>query len=211
MWELTAGSDIPHYMEIHLSTSDYILMLCTENYVKKANEGKGGVGYEKMIITSNLMTTIVETKIIPLVRQKSTREVPTFLKSKMYIDFSKTDEFEIAYDNLIRAIHKSPIYKKPIVGNNPFILINNPPIEPQNNPTKEILKFFIDEYNKGEEAVYFDDLITSLKISRAMLQFLLTKMQKQKYIYHYNTARNDYYSLKEEGINYAVTIGLVKN
>jgi hypothetical protein len=37
----------------------------------------------------------------------------------MYIDFSKPDEFELAYDNLVRAIHKSPIFKKPPIGSNP--------------------------------------------------------------------------------------------
>src|ERR1700710_2166212 len=62
-WELTAGSDIPHYMETNLASADYIIMVCTENYVKKANEGKGGVGYEKMIVTSSLMRTISETKV----------------------------------------------------------------------------------------------------------------------------------------------------
>src|SRR4051794_40477260 len=68
-WELTAGSDIPHYMEQNLATADYIVMVCTPNYVEKANKGTGGVGYEKMIITSTLMKSISETKIIPIVRQ----------------------------------------------------------------------------------------------------------------------------------------------
>lgn len=209
-WELTAGSDIPTFVEQNLASVDYVIMICTENYVEKANKGTGGVGYEKMIITSNLMSRIDDAKVIPIVRQNGTREVPIFLKTKMYIDFSKADEFELAYDNLIRAIHKSPIYKKPEVGNNPFSRIDIKPIESQNDPIKEIMQIFIDEYEKDIVAIYFDDLIQRLNISRVMLQYLLTKMIKQGLIYHKDYGREDYYKLQEAGINYAVTNGLVK-
>jgi hypothetical protein len=48
-WELQPGDDLPYFMKTHLSDSDKIIMVCTEKYVKKANAGTGGVGYEKMI------------------------------------------------------------------------------------------------------------------------------------------------------------------
>jgi len=54
-WDLKPGDDLPHFMETNLASSDYILMVCSETYVKKANRGTGGVGYEKMIITSSLL------------------------------------------------------------------------------------------------------------------------------------------------------------
>jgi len=91
-----------------------------DQYVNKANNGQGGVGYEKMIITSTLMKKIDENKIIPIIRQNGTTEVPTFLKSKLYINFSKSDDFEFSYDELVRTIHNSPLFKKPPIGNNPF-------------------------------------------------------------------------------------------
>jgi hypothetical protein len=86
-FELQPGDDIPHFMETHLSDCNKILMVCTENYVTKANKGEGGVGYEKMIITSSLMKRIDENKVIPIIRQVDSGNVPTFLKSKFYINF----------------------------------------------------------------------------------------------------------------------------
>jgi TIR domain len=119
-FELKPGDDIPHFMETHLADSDKILMICTENYVSKTNKGEGGVGYEKMIITSNLMKRINESKIIPIVRQNNSENVPTFLISKFYINFNADGDFEFSYDDLVRTIHNSPLFVKPLIGNNPF-------------------------------------------------------------------------------------------
>ena len=57
-WDLKPGDDIPHFMETELSRSDFVIMVCTESYVEKANAGQGGVGYEKMIMTSSLLKKI---------------------------------------------------------------------------------------------------------------------------------------------------------
>ena len=119
-FDLQPGDDVPHFMETHLAAADKILMICTENYVGKANKGQGGVGYEKMIITSNLMKHIDQNKIIPIIKQNGSSEVPTFLKSKLYINFSKEENYEYSYDDLVRAIHNAPLFKKPEIGNNPF-------------------------------------------------------------------------------------------
>lgn len=119
-FELQPGDDLPHFMESHLASSNKILMICTEKYVAKANAGEGGVGYEKMIITSNLLKRIDENKIVPIIKQDGTGDLPTFLKSKLYINFSKPDDFELSYDNLVRTIHNSPLFEKPPIGNNPF-------------------------------------------------------------------------------------------
>ncbi|TVO33460.1 toll/interleukin-1 receptor domain-containing protein [Vibrio algivorus] len=90
-WDLRPGDDLNHFMEKHLSTSDYIIVVCTEKYVEKANHGSGGVGYEKMIITSELMSNIDSNKVIPLIKQYKTKIVPICLKTKLFIDFSEED------------------------------------------------------------------------------------------------------------------------
>jgi len=112
-WELQPGDDLPHFMETHLANADRILMICTETYVMKANRGQGGVGYEKMIITSNLLENIDANKVIPIIRQNETYSIPTFLKTKLYINFSKNADYEYNFDELIRTIHQSPILQKP--------------------------------------------------------------------------------------------------
>lgn len=119
-WELKPGDDFPHFMERHLETADYALMICTERYVEKANAGKGGVGYEKMIMTSALMDRIDVNKVIPVIRQKGTKNVPTFLKTKIYVDFSKDEDVEYALDDLLRVLLDAPLFEKPEIGTNPF-------------------------------------------------------------------------------------------
>jgi len=49
-WDLFPGDDVPSFMENKLSSCQYALLICTKRYVKKANAGIGGVGYEKMIV-----------------------------------------------------------------------------------------------------------------------------------------------------------------
>lgn len=68
-WDLKPGDDLPHFMETQLEVADYVLMVCTEKYVEKANTGEGGVGYEKMIMTSSLLKKIDSSKVIPIIRQ----------------------------------------------------------------------------------------------------------------------------------------------
>jgi tRNA U34 5-carboxymethylaminomethyl modifying GTPase MnmE/TrmE len=105
-WDLRLGSDLPLFMESGLSDADRVIMICSGNYVQKANEGKGGVGYEKMIMTADLLKCIDSNKIIPLIREnKSTKKTPIFLGSKVYIDFNDDDQFEKKYEELIREIH----------------------------------------------------------------------------------------------------------
>jgi hypothetical protein len=87
-WDLSLGSDLPRFMEQGLSSAERVLSVCTEPYVQKANAGRGGVGYEKMILIAQLMQDVTSERIIPVVRANTlTPPVPTFLSSRVYIDF----------------------------------------------------------------------------------------------------------------------------
>ena len=180
-FELKPGDDLPHFMETNLAASDNIIMICTDKYVQKANQGEGGVGYEKMIITSNLMKKINENKIIPIIRQNQTVEVPTFLKTKLYINFSKKDEFEYSYDDLVRTIHKSPLFKKTPVGNNPFQAVERQELEGDNDLIHDVLKAIAVEYEKYTFP-FTDDITKKLNISRVMLDIAIMKLIKMGYV-----------------------------
>src|SRR5947208_15393071 len=65
-WDLTLGSDLARFMESGLTGADRVLAICTSQYVAKANAGRGGVGYEKMILTAKLMQNVTEDRIIPV-------------------------------------------------------------------------------------------------------------------------------------------------
>lgn len=67
-WDLELGSDLAKFMEQGLSKSDRVLMVLTDNYNEKANSGNGGVGYEKMIATAEILEKKDTNKFIPVVR-----------------------------------------------------------------------------------------------------------------------------------------------
>ncbi len=120
-WDLTLGSDLPRFMETGLTAAQRVLAVCTDAYVKKANAGQGGVGYEKMILTAQLMRDIASDRIIPVVRRnKSDPLLPIFLSSRIYIDFRSGDAYEAKYAELLRDIHGQQIKPRPPLGANPF-------------------------------------------------------------------------------------------
>jgi hypothetical protein len=178
-WELKAGDDLPSFMENHISDADYILMICTESYVAKANSGKGGVGYEKMIVTSDLMKNIDSSKVIPIIRQKGKSDVPTFLKTKLYIDMSNDELEEFGFDELIRTVHKSPIYKKPDIGKNPFESGEIPQPkkpEPASDSLKEFMINLVQAFNQtSRKYVLYSELVESSSLSRIMMDYEIDK------------------------------------
>jgi hypothetical protein len=168
-WELKPGDDLPHFMETHSAQSDYILMICTDRYVEKANSGVGGVGYEKMIITADLMKTINSNKVIPIIRQDGTYNVPTFLKTKKFIDFSRADEFEFSYDELIRTLHNAPLYVKPEIGNNPFTPVEDIRPEKTGDALRVLMTVLVEDFENGGDYTFYGGIRDRINISRIML------------------------------------------
>ncbi|MFC5049387.1 toll/interleukin-1 receptor domain-containing protein [Rubritalea spongiae] len=120
-WELGLGDDIPKFMERGVSNSKRVLMVCTEAYNRKADDGKGGVGYEAMIVTGELVADLGTRKFIPITRQSAeTKVLPKCLSTRYYIDFSKDNSFEEKLEELARELHSAQVFKKPELGTNPF-------------------------------------------------------------------------------------------
>ncbi len=181
-WGVGGGTDLPHFMETQLAEVDRVIMVCTETYVKKANKGTGGVGYEKMIVTSSLMSSIGDTKIIPIIRQQGTNEVPTFLGTKLYYNFSNDSEFESVIDELMREIHGSPLYKKPELGSNPYQTAQAKPAESQTDKKSELLKTLIAQYDAGYSNFTFNDLHLNLGCSRIFAEKYVAALLKEGFL-----------------------------
>lgn len=116
-WDLTLGSDLPRFMETGLTSADRVISVCTESYVNKANAGKGGVGYEKMILTAQLMQNITSDRVIPAIRANSrSTVVPTFLLTRVYVDFRDDLAYESKYAELLRDIHGKMVKPRPPLG-----------------------------------------------------------------------------------------------
>lgn len=206
-WELKPGDDLAHFMEQNLAAADHVVMICTKIYVEKANAGIGGVGYEKMIITSDLIKRIDSNKVIPVIRQSGTREVPTFLKTKLFIDFSRSDDFEFGFDELIRTVHNAPIYKKPKIGVSPFGSTEQPPAEKGGDALRELVAVVVMDYELGSNFSSYGAILKALGISRIMFE-LLTKEAEDKGLLVV-ARRHDSISLTAKGKFYAVEHGLI--
>jgi hypothetical protein len=96
--------------------SDRVLMICTDRYVDKANEGLGGVGYEATIVTGELVKNLGTGKFIPVIRQGGPEYVtPTSVSTRKYVDLSdRNGEWEAAFDELVRDLHNVPPQKPPL-------------------------------------------------------------------------------------------------
>lgn len=120
-WDLNLGANLPKFMAHGLSNSDRVLVVCTDNYIEKANNGRGGVGYENTILTEELLYDQETTKFIPVVRNVSTeRKAPIGLAARTYIDFSNDTEFEQSFKKLLHELYGVPLRPKPALGRNPF-------------------------------------------------------------------------------------------
>jgi hypothetical protein len=123
-WDLNLGGDLPRFMESGLTEADRVLSICTSEYTTKANAGIGGVGYEKMILTAQMMKDVTTNRIIPLIRLNDlVQPVPTFLGSRVFIDFRDDLAYEAEYGELLREIHGQRIKPRPALGRNPFLVV----------------------------------------------------------------------------------------
>jgi len=122
-WDIGPGDDVPKFMEQSIAKADRVLMICTEAYVRKADDGKGGVGYEAMVVTGELVRDLGTNKFIPIVRQaNSPKNLPRCVSTRFYVDLSEGAEFDEAFEALLREIHNAPKLSKPPLGKNPFIV-----------------------------------------------------------------------------------------
>ena len=120
-WDCHLGMDLTKYMETCVRDSDFVLLICTPKFCKKANTGQGGVGYEKNIVTGEIFEGISSSKkFVPILRKGSPIDsLPSYLRSRIFIDFRDDNTFDLNIDELIRHLYNSPKYKRPLLGEKP--------------------------------------------------------------------------------------------
>jgi hypothetical protein len=120
-WDLPLGADVVRFMDQGIRDADRVLMVCTANYVAKAEERKGGAGYEGMIVTGHVARATDTIKFVPIVRDHAGESlVPGFLGQRLWLDFRDDGLFEERLEELLRELHGAPRYPKPPLGRNPF-------------------------------------------------------------------------------------------
>lgn len=114
-WHLSPGDDKLHFMEQGVAKSDFVVVICSPSYAQRANDRQGGVGYESMVITSELAEHMGTNRFIPILRKGTwTEALPIYLKSRMGVNLSDEPYSEEEYLNLSRALHREPMQPPPI-------------------------------------------------------------------------------------------------
>ena len=119
-WALRPGADFIRFMEHGIMDFDRVLVICTDNYVKKANGRKDGVGYEVQIVSAQLVENLGINKFIPIIRQASgKKKAPTCLEGRVYIDFRNEKQFDEKFNELLHELYDETVVEKPPLGKKP--------------------------------------------------------------------------------------------
>jgi hypothetical protein len=120
-WDLRPGQDTTLFMESQIRDANFVVLVCTPIYAQKSNIPLGGVGYEKNIISAELLqATDLKPKFIPVLRRGEYRtSLPTYLGSKYAVDFRRERNPREALDELLQALHEIPAQSKPPIGPKP--------------------------------------------------------------------------------------------
>ncbi|HWS73183.1 MAG TPA: toll/interleukin-1 receptor domain-containing protein [Thermoanaerobaculia bacterium] len=100
-YDLHAGHDLTHFMERGVA-AERVLVVVTPQYVQKARERRGGVGYESSIISADVFRDQLSGRVVPALRMGD--DVPDFLRSKVFADFRDDSAFDAAFADLTAAL-----------------------------------------------------------------------------------------------------------
>ena len=130
-WDLKEGHDSKAFME-RMVTDDSVtkvIIVCDESYANKADQRSGGVGTETQIISSEIYSSVDQDKFVAVIAEKDgngTAYLPTYYKSRIYIDLSYDELYAKGFEQLLRWIFNKPINVKPELGKVPAFLSEEP-------------------------------------------------------------------------------------
>lgn len=198
-WELKEGQDKYEFMERCVNDDEItkVLIICDKNYTEKANLRKGGAGDETVIISGEVYGNARQEKFIPIITEYDSDGnpyIPTYIKSRIYIDLANEETYELEYEKLLRNIYEKPLYQKPKLGKKPeWLEEDTKNIYPLKDLIRQIkgsinerkqkacIKRFIEEYIEMLKTYYikspsgkqiFDCFIEMKKIRDVFLDFL---------------------------------------
>ena len=132
-WDLREGADKYAFMEQAVTDPKVrkVVVICDRIYAEKADGRKGGVGTETQIISKEIYEQVnpvdQEQKFVAIIAEKDDERnpyVPTFLKSRIYIDMSDPYLRSENFDQLVRWIYDRPLYKRPERGRAPLHILS---------------------------------------------------------------------------------------
>ncbi|MGH6671213.1 MAG: TIR domain-containing protein [Xanthobacteraceae bacterium] len=126
-WDLKEGHDAVVFMERMVTDPEIrkVVVVLDRLYAEKADGRKGGVGTETQIISAEVYKKADQDKFVGVIAEKGTDGtpfLPTYYKSRIYIDLSDSDSYANNFDQLLRWIFDEPLHRKPDLGRQPEFL-----------------------------------------------------------------------------------------
>jgi hypothetical protein len=128
LWDLKTSDDTIPFMERSINDPRVtkVLILADKNYVEKAVSRQGGVGTETQIISPSIYNSSNPGKFAVVVYERDENNkpyLPTYYKSRMYIDFSDPSIYAQEYEKLERWIFDKPAHVRPAYGKTPSFVL----------------------------------------------------------------------------------------
>jgi hypothetical protein len=116
-WDTEPGDDLVKFMEKGVRDANRVLMVCTTSYVQKANNGRGGVGYEAMVVTGELVRDLGTSKFIPVIPpENADAAVPTCVSTRRFVDMRDAERADAGFDEIVETLHHLGALRKPAIG-----------------------------------------------------------------------------------------------
>lgn len=130
VYDLKEGYDKYAFMERMVTdeTVTHVLVFSDREYTQKADMRQAGVGTESQIISREVYEKVEQSKFIPIVcefDENGEPFLPTFLKSRMWIDFSTLERMNDNWEKLVRLLYGKPAHEKPTLGKPPVYIGND--------------------------------------------------------------------------------------
>ncbi|MCH8839264.1 MAG: TIR domain-containing protein [Planctomycetes bacterium] len=128
-WDLREGHDAYAFMEKMVADKDItkVILLCNRTYAEKADGRSGGVGTETQIISPKVYAKEDQDKFVAVVTERDDKGnafLPTYYKSRIYIDLSDASRFAENFEQLLRWVYDKPLHVKPDLGKAPQFLVS---------------------------------------------------------------------------------------
>jgi hypothetical protein len=129
-WDLKEGHDAIKFMEKMVTDPEIkkVIIVLDRTYAEKADGRKGGVGTETQIISPEIYAKADQDKFVGVASETDHDGkpfLPTFYKSRIYINMSQSDIYATNFEQLLRWIYDKPAYPKPPLGKQPEFLNEN--------------------------------------------------------------------------------------
>jgi hypothetical protein len=130
LWELREGQDKYAFMERMVTdkTISKVLAICDKTYAEKADTRQKGVGTESQIMSKDIYDKVDQNKFVAIVTERFADGepcLPSFFKSRKFIDVSSEDKLQGNYEHLLRFIFDKPLHQKPALGKPPAFIFES--------------------------------------------------------------------------------------